>query len=137
MPATTAKKRRPRRTSAEVRHLMLEAARDTFAEHGYGGATTKEIATRADVSEAVLFRNFASKEALFEAAILEPFQEFVERYTDRWRDADLLDGAPEAVMRQYTEALYDMVREHRSLFAALATSRLAGPGLAEVFARLD
>jgi len=116
---------------------MLEAARELFASEGYGGATTKEIARRADVSEAVLFRNFSSKETLFEAAILEPFGEFVATYTGRWTDAPLPDGSPEQVMRQYTETLFDIVCEHRHLFAALVTSRLAGPGLQEAFARLD
>jgi AcrR family transcriptional regulator len=131
------RKRRPRRSSAEVRHLILEAARELFATKGYGGATTMAIAERADVSEAVLFRNFSSKEALFEAAVLEPVEEFVRRYTALWSGVRLPAGAPEEVMRQYTEALFDIVSENRHLFAALVSNRLGAARLREAFARLD
>jgi AcrR family transcriptional regulator len=135
--STGTTKRRPRRSSEEVRDLILGAARELFAAEGYGGATTKAIAERADVSEAVLFRNFSSKEALFEAAVLEPVEEFVRRYTDLWSGARLPPGTPEEVMRQYTEALYDIVSENRDLFAALVSNRLGGARLRDAFVLLD
>ncbi len=40
-----------------------------FSEKGYLGATTKEIALKADVAELTLFRHFSSKGKLFEEVI--------------------------------------------------------------------
>lgn len=40
-----------------------------FSQKGYLGATTREIAARADVAELTLFRCFTSKEQLFEKVI--------------------------------------------------------------------
>src|SRR5215831_15082309 len=73
--------RRPRRSSAEVRSRILSAAVALFAERGYGDATTREIARRADVAEQVIFRIYPTKQALFDAAVLEPFDEFLSEYT--------------------------------------------------------
>lgn len=47
---------------------ILRSAIDLMAERGYHGATTKEIAARADVNEVTLFRHFGSKQNLLAAA---------------------------------------------------------------------
>jgi AcrR family transcriptional regulator len=52
---------RTRRSGDEIRARMLAAARAIFAERGYAGASTKEIAQRADVAEVLLFRHFGNK----------------------------------------------------------------------------
>ena len=54
----------------ERREQILAAAISLFATHGFSGTTTKEIARAAGVSEAMVFRHFANKDALY-AAILE------------------------------------------------------------------
>lgn len=57
---------RPSRLSAtDRRQAILSAAAPIFARLGREGATTKEIARAAGVSEALLYRHFASKEALY------------------------------------------------------------------------
>jgi AcrR family transcriptional regulator len=43
---------------------ILMSAGDAFAEHGYQGATTKQIAARAGVSKSLLHYHFQSKEHL-------------------------------------------------------------------------
>jgi AcrR family transcriptional regulator len=48
---------------------ILQAALELFSERGYAGATTREIARRADIAEVTLFRHFPSKEKLFEAVV--------------------------------------------------------------------
>jgi AcrR family transcriptional regulator len=45
---------------------ILDAALTLVAEKGYRGATTREIAQKAGVTELTLFRHFGSKEKLFE-----------------------------------------------------------------------
>lgn len=54
-----------RREPDEKRERILAAARGSFAERGFAGATTAEIAGRAGVSEGILFHHFGSKRELF------------------------------------------------------------------------
>jgi AcrR family transcriptional regulator len=114
--------RRPRRSSAEVRSRILSAAAALFAERGYGDATTREIARRAEVAEQVIFRIYPTKQALFDAAVVEPFDHFLSEYTARWLAAPTPGGKPEEVLQQFVEELHDLVRENRQLVAALAAS---------------
>ncbi|MFC0113320.1 TetR/AcrR family transcriptional regulator [Kibdelosporangium aridum] len=58
-----------RRDSAASKVALLDAARDLFAERGYDRTTVRDIAGRAGVNQALLFRYFGSKEALFAAVI--------------------------------------------------------------------
>ncbi|MEU2184887.1 TetR family transcriptional regulator [Streptomyces thermolilacinus] len=48
---------------------MLAAASELFAERGYERATVRDIAARAGVNQALLFRHFGSKRALFGEAV--------------------------------------------------------------------
>src|ERR1700758_2729858 len=98
--------RRPRRSSAEVRSRILSAAVALFAERGYGNATTREIAQRADVAEQVIFRIYPTKQALFDAAVVEPFDEFLSEYSARWLAAPTPGGNPEEVLQQFVEELH-------------------------------
>lgn len=43
---------------------LREAAIDVFAEHGYGGTTTRQIAARLDMSPAAMYPHYKSKEEL-------------------------------------------------------------------------
>jgi AcrR family transcriptional regulator len=54
---------------SSVRQRILDAAFSIFAERGYAGTSTLEIATRAKVSKRELYAHFANKEALFAAGI--------------------------------------------------------------------
>jgi AcrR family transcriptional regulator len=56
--------RPPKITNEEI----LAAARQVFLEHGINGSTL-EIAEKAGISEASIFKRFATKQALFLAAI--------------------------------------------------------------------
>jgi AcrR family transcriptional regulator len=57
-----------RRDAAATRRALLDAATALFAERGYDRTTVRDIATRAGVNQALLFRYFGSKEALFAEA---------------------------------------------------------------------
>jgi AcrR family transcriptional regulator len=54
----------------ERRDQILRVAVSLFSNRGFRGTTTKEIAQAAGVSEAMVFRHFATKEELY-AAILD------------------------------------------------------------------
>jgi AcrR family transcriptional regulator len=51
----------------ERRAAIIQAVRRVFAEKGFHGTTTRELAEEAGVSEALLFKHFPNKEALFSA----------------------------------------------------------------------
>lgn len=57
--------------SHPTRRRILDAAVQVFAEQGFRGATTREIATRAGVAEKTLFAHYRSKAAIFTAATAE------------------------------------------------------------------
>lgn len=59
-----------RMAGEERRSQILAVAVSLFSQRGFRGTTTKEIAHAAGVSEAMVFRHFATKEELY-AAILD------------------------------------------------------------------
>jgi AcrR family transcriptional regulator len=79
----------------ERRLQILRVAMRLFSHRGFGGTTTKEIALAAGVSEAMVFRHFATKKELYSAILdhkaclqdaMDPLQrvaEAVERKDDR------------------------------------------------------
>jgi AcrR family transcriptional regulator len=59
-----------RMAGEERRQQLVRVAMKLFSQRGFRGTTTKEIAQAAGVSEAMVFRHFATKEELY-AAILD------------------------------------------------------------------
>jgi TetR/AcrR family transcriptional regulator len=53
----------------EVRTRVLAAAEAVFAERGYAGATTREIAERAGIGKRMLFYYFPTKDAVYRAVL--------------------------------------------------------------------
>jgi len=60
---------RARLTGDQRRALILDSARREFARRGFHGASTACIASAAGCSEPMLYKHFASKQALFAAAL--------------------------------------------------------------------
>jgi AcrR family transcriptional regulator len=63
--------KRKRVSAADRRKQILGVARQLFAKQGFRGTTTRQIADQAQVNEAILFRHFRSKEALYWAVLDE------------------------------------------------------------------
>lgn len=55
--------------AVERRRQLLETALNCFSQRGFQGTTTKEIAAAAGVTEAIVFRHFPTKQALYEAVL--------------------------------------------------------------------
>jgi AcrR family transcriptional regulator len=51
------------------RQEILAAAMDLFAKKGFRGTTTRDLATQAEVNEAIIFRYFTNKEELYRAIL--------------------------------------------------------------------
>lgn len=56
-----------RLSAAQRREAIVSAAIPLFARRGFDAITTREIAAAAGVSEALLYKHFASKEAIYSA----------------------------------------------------------------------
>jgi len=130
-------KRRVRRSTSEIRALILDAARAVFAERGFAGATTRHIAARAEVAEPLIFNNFGSKTALFTEAVIEPFN---TRFREFLAYSDTLPPDREKRSAQYVQALYPFLRDHADLLLAMVKSGedmdvTAIHGLDDYFAR--
>lgn len=63
-----------RRDGEATRARLVRAALELFTVTGYRGTTTPEIAERAGVAEATIYRHFSGKEALLVAAAVEAFR---------------------------------------------------------------
>jgi len=58
-------------TSDLRRQLILGAAKRCFSRNGFAGTTTKSVAAAAAISEALLFKHFPSKAALYAEILAE------------------------------------------------------------------
>jgi AcrR family transcriptional regulator len=138
--APTAHSRRitmPRRkqdgpSSSRTRQANLIAAATTlFAARGFRGTTTKEIAKAAGVSEALLFKYFPTKRALYAAILAEK------------ANLNALVGAIDEVARKRDdERLFSLIASYRirpgadpTMLRLLLFSGLEGHELAEMFFR--
>ncbi|MGW0180578.1 TetR family transcriptional regulator [Nocardia sp. NPDC003345] len=84
-----------RRDAVATRAAILSAAQELFAERGYERATVRDIATRAGVNQALLFRYFGNKDELFRATM-----------TDRGRSV-LGDGPVDALLSRLLERVLE------------------------------
>ena len=69
-----------RKTAAERRESVLEAAAEEFAERGLHGASTEAIARSAGISQPYVFRLFGTKKGLFMAAVARCLRETLETF---------------------------------------------------------
>jgi TetR/AcrR family transcriptional regulator len=125
--------RPPRMPGEDRRRQLLRVAVESFARNGFSGTKTKDIAAAAGVSEAILFRHFASKEDLYHAILDEKeatmggerwfveMNELAERRDDR--------GLFVLVARQLIRSFREDAAFHRLLLYA----SLEGHLLADLF----
>lgn len=74
-PPTSGSGRQSAESAERSRQGILDAALAAFAEHGYEGASLRDIARRADVAQGTVHRHFPTKQALFSAIITERLRE--------------------------------------------------------------
>jgi len=103
--------RRTRTGEDTSRSRLLQATLELVSERGYLGASTRDIAGRAGVSELTLFRKFGNKEALFEQVLAT--------YTFLPRLRDLLAAVEGRPLREGLERIgcryMETLRERKDL----------------------
>lgn len=125
--AEHARETRPRRAylkAGERRRLIIEAAQQLFARSNLQGTRTRDIARAADVNEATLFQHFPSKEALFQAAVIEPLLETMHGMDERARiyEAARSNAEMEELARaSVAEHLQSVIKIFPLLLSALAS----------------
>jgi AcrR family transcriptional regulator len=104
---------RRERTKAANRAAILDAARGVFAEHGYEGASVRDIIRRTDLASGTFYNYFPDKDAIFVALIEETGEEARRRV----REARLrARTAPEFVEGGY-RAFFEFIVEEPERFA--------------------
>lgn len=121
MSSASPKTRAPRRSSAEIRRLLLEAARTLFESQGYQATTTQQIVELARVDAPTLYRHFSSKAELFEVATLGDMKEFIARHFDCWW-AGPTGGDLEVLVRHFVVRFFEVIDAHRESFRLLMAS---------------
>jgi AcrR family transcriptional regulator len=135
----------PQRSNAAER--LLDAAARVFARKGLKGATTREIAVEAGLSEMTLFRRFGTKEKLLRAVVERFFARRIEppvvheppgdlraallhyaKLQHRLMDESLpiirvLLGELHHFSRDHRDVLHDVFRPMRSAMNTLLTSQ--------------
>lgn len=121
------RRRRQRRSREDVLCLIRDAALQLFAERGYAGATTQEIARKADVSETLLFRHFGGKANLYDAVVSAPFLKIMESFGEE-QQAARAQGIEAPDTRKQIGELFDFFEANREVFSALMLGSAAIDG---------
>jgi AcrR family transcriptional regulator len=120
--------------SADRRRQLLEVSAELFAQTGYRGTTTAELAKAARVTEPILYRHFSNKLDLFITLVQEIGQEVIKA----WRDA--LEGVADpaqrlAILLDANPSTHERGRNaYRVIFQAM-TETTRDPEIAEALRR--
>ncbi|WP_437906423.1 TetR/AcrR family transcriptional regulator [Sorangium sp. So ce327] len=113
---------RPNDTLTEAQKKIVDAAVAAFAEQGFHGTATKEIARRAGVAEATIFKYFPSKRDLLLCVIGPAVERLVGPALARSMDPlfDATYPTFEAFLRALLAERIAFVRAHPQLVRILA-----------------
>jgi AcrR family transcriptional regulator len=128
-----------RRSTEQVRGLILAAAEREFSLKGYAKTTTDDIADSAGVSLSVLFRHYPAKADLFRDAVMQPFLESLRAFTEHWEQTCVNPVGEREVMRLFISDFYDHLQGHQEALTALlaAEHTVDDRVTAEVHQRFD
>lgn len=114
--------------ASDRKQQILDVASSLFARKGFQGTTTREIAARARVNEAILFRHFPSKVSLYWAVIDDRCRrsqrrENLEASVDlQVSDHEIFRAIAADILRRTSD---DRARTRLLLFSGLENHRLA------------
>jgi AcrR family transcriptional regulator len=123
-------RRRAYLPAAERRQSILDAAQGVFVRNNLQGARTRDIAKAADINQAVIFEHFASKEALFQEAVVQPLIDAMQGMHERLKlyetaatPADLAQLAQQSTQRHLEQMIDIFPLLATALFSDLALGR--------------
>jgi AcrR family transcriptional regulator len=113
MATTTKTKKRergPRISAEERREIVVALASEEFAKRGFHGTPTQDIADRAGISHAYLFRLFPTKTDLFIAVVDRCFQGIIDVFRNAAEGAGPGEETLQAMGGAYIDLLVDRTR---------------------------
>jgi AcrR family transcriptional regulator len=119
-----------RLSGEERRQQIVDAAIGLFSRKGFRGTTTREIAEAAGISEAMIFKHFATKQELY-SAIIEAKSETEELLASAARAASRKDDP--GVFRSVGLKMMEQTEKDPSLMRLLLFSALEGHELSDIF----
>lgn len=123
--------------SADTRERILRAARELFAERGYGSTAVAAIASRAEVVRATVYNNFADKIDILATIIRRYMQGYVE-IGQHLREDAIRKQELFAQLEAMTQLALDWRIENRDLRGVIDMARhMAGSGWDEADAEAD
>jgi len=117
-----------RYSAADRREQILEAATQLFARQGFQGTTTRQISEQTGVTEALVFRHFASKDELYWAVIerkikaAAPGEHMRARLSAGGSDLEVLSGVATQILERRAK---DQTLSRLLLYTALENHRLS------------
>jgi len=118
-------RRRERLSAPQRRRMILSAAREAFLERGLTGTRMKDIAAIVGLTEAGVYAHFESKDELYRAAVQEPLERLVARFTSMTSQrAARHDSDRQALLLQANEHLLSCMVELTPLLAVALFSEL-------------
>lgn len=105
----------------ETRMKILEVAQQVFAEKGYDGARTEEIAKRAGVNKALIYYYFENKETLLKAMIDSCKADVCELKKSLMQGINDFD---EENMTTYFLGIFDFMEKRRDILRIISIEAL-------------
>jgi TetR/AcrR family transcriptional regulator len=124
-----------RLTAPDRRLQLIEAAMDLFSRKGFAGTTTKEIALAAGVSEAIIFRHFATKRDLYTAIIEHNMHSAAARETLAEMEACMKRRDDEGLFRLIARETIEAHRQDARFEKLMMHASLEGHELAAIYRR--
>ncbi|WP_245975323.1 TetR/AcrR family transcriptional regulator [Oceanobacillus chungangensis] len=118
----------------EKQKAILDAATDLFAEKGFAGTSTSEIAKKADVAEGTIFKHFKSKKGLLLSVIspmIKVIAPMVKKDLNKVFDKDFEEV--EDLIREFIDNRTQFVVKNMTMFRVLIQEIPFHPELKEQF----
>ncbi|MBL8148919.1 MAG: TetR/AcrR family transcriptional regulator [Blastocatellia bacterium] len=126
-------RQRKRMSGEDRRRAILESAMSVFSIKGFNGATTKEIAKKVGVSEAIIFRHFPTKQDLYSATLNYKASESLKQLWSSCEEA-MQRRDDERVFYTLAYEILEMYRKDPGLLRLLYFCALEGHEMAKAFA---
>ena len=118
----------PRLTSSDRKKQILEVATELFGRHGFDGVTTRQIADGAGITEAMVFRHFATKDDLYwEVLSAKSAPDEVKKRLEERLEQDVEPREIFTAIARYvlSRNMQDPTKSRLLLFSALENHRLS------------
>lgn len=99
------KNSRPVRDAEATQAVILAAAEEEFAQHGFTAARTEAIAAKTGVSKSMMYYYFKDKEGLYRAVLRQSHADLLKAV----QQLELEHLSPEVALEKFLEVLLDSV----------------------------